>query len=283
MRITFRLINAKHFTLRGKAGNFKKYMSLEIKPFLNFILSLNQNVRLLVPILSDLAVLIAKRDSPAKSGGYLFRRIDRLYLRLCRITGELGRLDFKKAAPDKLKGFALEDFVFSSIDFSRYREIGEKEFNRLFTEGITDFSEDFFTRNFGLGVKEIQSVIKECYDKAEGVFKLTQENPLILSVMRTLETSLENQPLFTAREIHEEINKLKAFADEGPAFSDMNALYPRLASSLDNAGVTHEDGMTTRLFISSEGDLSATFRPENKPWTRVLIPAALIKISSQTD
>ena len=178
----------------------------------------------------------------------LLNRLQRRYLRLCRMQEEMSRLDFKNAAP----GVSPEDFIFSRIDFSRYKEIPEKEFEELYLGGLDDFNEVFLKNNFGLGLNEIRSLIKNSYKKAEGTFKLQRENPVILSIMRTLETSLDDKPLFNAEEC-------------GDGF------FYSLISSLDGVTVTHGDGMTTRLFVSADGGLSATFQPAGKPWTRVLV------------
>ena len=188
---------------------------------------------------------------------------------------ELGRLDFKKAPP----GASPEDFIFSSIDFSRYREMNENEFNLLFPESLTDFTENFFMDNFGHCRSEIQSLIEESFKKTTHVYRIQKDSPSILSVlsiMRTLDTSLESSSLFTVEEIRAELKNLLSFVgkDAGiPAeIPGSERLYSLLVLSLDNVCITHEDGMTTKLFISDEGDLAGTFRPGNKPWTLVLIP-----------
>ncbi|MCL2381282.1 MAG: hypothetical protein FWC64_06775 [Treponema sp.] len=205
---------------------------------------------------------------PILETGFLRGRMERRYARLCRVADELGRLDLKKAAP----GGSLEDYVFSRIDFSRYRSIAGTDFEGFFLEGLGDFTGSFFETNFRIGREDIQSAIKTCYQKTEGEYRLLRENPLILSVMRTLETSLEAAPLFTAEEI---TGELRAVAGDGP-LPGVTRLYPLAVFSLDNAVFTHSDGMATRLFISPGGDLSGTFRPANKPWTQVLIPAQMI-------
>ena len=286
----------------------------QLKPFLELILSLKRDLPLSIPLLRDLANM-AKAGMVAASGkdneaGLLRRRIERRYLRLCRISNELGRLDLKKAAAGASMGIThgktqdaaqntagyktLEDFVFSQIDFSRYRKMDEKDFNKLFPEGLEDFDESFFKNNFGLDKTEIQSAIEGSYKKTEGEYLLQRETPLVLSVMRTLETSLEAAPLFTAGEITEELQSLLGFLEggtegsmgenrekrerpgKGKLLPGTEQLYALLVLSLDNILITHEDGMTTKLFISPRGNLSGTFRPGDKPWTLVLIPAELI-------
>ena len=92
--------------------------------------------------------------------------------------------------------------------------------------------------------------------------------------MRTLETSLEDKPLFTPEEIVEEVKQLAGGSRVSFPLEirNLDALYSLLISSLDNVVITHEDDMETRLIISAEGNLEGIFQPENKPWTRILIP-----------
>ncbi|MDR1803529.1 MAG: hypothetical protein LBQ94_07975 [Treponema sp.] len=197
--------------------------------------------------------------------------IHRRYLRLCRLQEELAGLDLKKAKP----GDSLEDFVFSKIDFSRYREIEVSYFETLFLEGLKDFDEAFFKEKFYLDKKEIQSMIETSYKKTEGLYRLQRENSMILSVMRTLETSLEDLPLFTPEEIGEELKKIPGFDGGNPgSFSpeirNVETLFPLLVLSLDGV-VIRGEGMETKLFVSAEGNLEGIFQPDNKPWTRVLL------------
>ena len=239
----------------------------ETKPFLDLVLTLRQDLPLSIPLLRDLALVKTGKETL-----FLQRKIDRLYRRLCRVQEELSRLDLKKAA----SGTALEDFVFSQIDFSRYREMDEKDYQRLFPEGLKDFDDAFYTKNFGYQREEIQSLIEGSYVKNQGIYKIQKESPLVLSVLRTLETSLETSPLFTAEEIHEELQNLIDFiggVEKRELLPGMKRLYPFLVSSLENVIFSHEDGMKTKLFIGSQGDLEGTFQPGGKPWTRVLIPA----------
>jgi len=243
----------------------------KLKPFLDLVVSLKQNPSLLIPLLRDLSDLINVKD-PGLSNmakpetGTVKKRIERRYRRLCRVQEELGRLDFKQAAP----GSSPEDYVFSKINFSRYREMKEHEFNLLFPGSLTDFEEDFLKKNLGLNRNEIKSAIEGSYKKRDGLYTLERDNPLVFSIMRTLETSLENSPLFSPKEIEEETDNLFNFTGSGK-MRNTALLYPLLVSGLDNVQISHEDGMTTKLSISPEGDLAGTFRPGNKPWTLVLI------------
>jgi hypothetical protein len=191
--------------------------------------------------------------------GLFRRRLDRRYARLCFIQEELGTLDFKKAEGKS----SFEDFVFSQTDFSRYREIPNAGFVFFTAEGLGDFEDSFFPKYFGIPRAGTLALIEGSYRKEGAVYRLVRENPLILSVMRTLQTSLELGPLIRPEEV-----------PEVP-----RGLFRDLVYKLDNRIITHEDGATTKLFISPSGDLSGTFRPGNKPWTLVLIPAEIISPS----
>jgi hypothetical protein len=237
--------------------------------------SINREPSKKTPLLFELTHL---EPGAAMPEGLLKRKIDRIYLRLCRVQEELGNLDLKKDSPGvssgKFSGAAsLEDYVFSRIDFSRYREITEADFESLFLEGLADFSGSFYRKNFKLCKDEIHSLIKECYEKANEVYKLQKENPLILSVMRSLEISLETSPLFSIEEIQSELDYLQDLAGANKKMPNAETLFSLLILSLENASIPHKDNMLTKLFIPPQGCLSGTFQPGGKPWTRVLIPA----------
>ena len=240
----------------------------ELKPFLDLVLSLKRDLPLSIPLLRDLAYVKAGRET-----FFLKGKIDRLYGRLCRLQEELSRLDLKKAA----SGTVLEDFVFSQIDFSRYRNLSRDDFEGFFSEGLKDFDNAFYKENFGFEREELQSLIAESYEKADKIYRIKRESPLVLSVMRTLETSLETSPLFTTEEIEGELKNLFGFIggveERRGSLPGMELLYPLLVSSLDKVIFSHGDGMSTKLFVGPQGDLTGTFQPGGKPWTRILIPA----------
>ena len=254
------------FASLSKAGAIRR--ETDLKPFFKLITSLKREIPL--SLLREISALGAGQ-SAEREEGIIKKRIDRIYLRMCRIQEELGRLDFKKAAP----GESAESFIFSQIDFSRYREMEAAYFETLFLDGLEDFDEVFFEESFGLDRKGVKSLIEECYKKNNGLYKIQKENPLILSVMRNLEMSLGSSPLFTAEEIGDDLKSLFSFLNENKGgrklFPGTEKLYPLLVMSLDGAVFTHNDGMVTKLFVSEQGNLSGTFRPADKPWTRVLI------------
>jgi len=292
-----------------------EFPEAEFKSFLDFILSLKKDLSLDIPLLRDLAALIVMKEisfsenndlqkdlekknsvqknpvhkdpvlkSPLQKGP-IQGKIDRLYRRLCRVQEELGRLDLKKGSPEKEQGRVLEDIVFSGIDFSRYGALDEKDFENFFMEGLDDFNESIFIKNFGLKKEAVFSLLKRGYEKIPGSYRLSTglksgDIILIISVMRTLDTSPEMKELFEIRDIQKELRNLFSFLEDDPrvpgsplrpGIIGIKKLYRLLVSGLDNVQITHEDGMTTKLFVNSQLDLAGTFRPDNKPWTRVLI------------
>jgi len=82
--------------------------------------------------------------------------------------------------------------------------------------------------------------------------------------MRTLETSLDTLPLLGLEEIMRELDRIPA---KYGGRENQEKLYSLLITSLDGVLITHDDGMTTKLFITDSGELSGTFRPADKPWT----------------
>lgn len=261
----------KHFLLSFFSSlKDKAAFNAGIRPFYNLVFALKKELPVSIPLLREMAAIAIKQEMDLQKkdsfAGSLAWKIDRCYYRLCRVQQELGSLNFKKAAPNT----SPEDFVFSQIDFSRYREIPEKTFEGLFLEGISDFSGGFFKSNFGLAAEEINPLIQASYKKTDGQYKIQKENPVILSVMRNLETSLENKSLFNAAQINMELKNLLDFVGAGMP-DETGLLYPLLVSSLDNVHITHEDGTKTRLFVSGKEELSGTFQPEGKAWTRVLV------------
>ena len=99
-----------------------------LKPFLDLVLSIKKGSSNAISLLCELAIL-GTNNGPLD--GLIKRRVDRIYFRLCRLQEEMSLLDFKKAKP----GVSAEDYVFSCIDFSRYKEVAEADFENLFLEG----------------------------------------------------------------------------------------------------------------------------------------------------
>jgi len=241
-----------------------------LKPFIDYVSSIDESNPLYasIPILRELTDMAVNAEKA--EAGLVKKRINRQYYRLCRLQEELGRLDLKKAKPSVSLGFNVEDYIFSNIDFSRYKEINKTYFEELFTEGVDDFPDAFFWINFMRRSVDIKDLIEKSYKKTDGVYRAI-ESPLLLSVMRTLETSLETVPPFSLSEVMEELDRIRA---KYGGKENKKKIFMLLVSSLDGLVVTHDDGMKTKLFITDSGDLAGTFRPADKPWTLILIQLA---------
>jgi len=244
-----------------------------LKPFLDYVSSVSPDesdpLCASIPILRELTDMAVNAERAA--AGPVKKRIHRQYYRLCRLQEELGRLDLKKAKPSVSLGINVEDYIFSIIDFNRYKEINETYFVKLFAEGVDDFPDAFYWINFKRRRDDIRDLIERSYKKTEGVYRTKKEGPLLLSVMRTLETSLETVPPFSLSEIMEELGRIPA---KYGGNENKKKIFWLLVSSLNGVAITHDDGMATKLFITDSGDMAGTFRPADKPWTLILIPLA---------
>ena len=282
-------------------------MQEELKPFINHLLSIRNEVLPSVGLLYDLAALCAsgeglvKPDNLKQTGipqnvlsannsrqkNSLVMKIDRLYRRLTFVQDELSRLDLAKATPNAEQNAerraSFEDIVFSSIDFSRYETIAGDTFNDFFLEGLNDFDEAFYTRNFCMPAKEICSLIERGYSGEGEAYKIKPVNPhetfLLLSVMRNLETSLENTPLFTGGEVETQIRCLLNKFPAKAMLQKPEELYSLLIANLDNVSITHSDDRITRLTINQQGELAGVFKPGGKNWTRVLVTNAALNLT----
>ncbi|MDR2211128.1 MAG: hypothetical protein LBO65_06655 [Spirochaetaceae bacterium] len=156
---------------------------------------------------------------------------------------------------------SFEDFVFRRIDFSIYKKIDAEEYGLLFDQGLEDFEETFFQRAFKMDREAVRRTISQAYIKAGPFFVCQGTSFLLLSIMRTIHTSLDFAPILTESDVSTE-EELRA-----------------LVAALDGVVIRHEDGMETRLFVPQAGSagktarpaLCGTFHPLNKAWTITLI------------
>jgi hypothetical protein len=196
------------------------------------------------------------------------QRIESRYRRIRFVHEELVKLDTaakeqigKGGSPAPAYNGNFEDFVFSHIDFSVYKKIDAEEFRLLFDEGLSDYDESFFQKAFTMNREAVRSTIKSAYIKVGAFFVSKSAGPLLLSIMRTLHSSLEFAPLLTK----EDLNPEQLLAAAG---------------ALDGTVILHDDGRETRLFVPKKevpqsgpgGTLCGTFHPLNKAYTITLIP-----------
>jgi hypothetical protein len=222
----------------------------------------------------DIPLLKALACPEILPGGVIWQRLERRYARLCFVQEELTRLNALKAEEKKLAKTteSFEDFVFSKTDFSRYKRIARGDFD-FFTASLDDFDERFFVNNFKKPKSEVKKLLQKCYKGIGPYYCLLRESPLILSIMRTLETSLESLPLINEEEIIDELKLLYSFLGGGLFTADnIHGFFGFLIQRLDGVKVTQKDGSITKLFIDTRGDLSGVFTPGNKKWTLKLAP-----------
>jgi hypothetical protein len=245
-----------------------------------------------LPVLRNIHEISAGGKTPAYPGeGVIRTRLESRYRRMCFVYRELQKLDFKKARP----GILFDDFVFEQTDFSIYQKIPRDDFYLFYETGLDDFDDGFYKKNFRINRGAVRAIISRMYRPIDAYYHCqdTQalRNPLFISIMRTLHTSLEFVPLIKRDELLRECTALIRFLlDQGEldkeAFfylaRDFNELFCYILCNLRNAEVIHADGMITSLFIAPADDtktsvltLWGTFRPLNKAYTIALVPAAL--------
>jgi hypothetical protein len=243
------------------------------RQFLSGIVDMTAGMKGKLPLLTDIAALCAGTPGAAALRGPVRGRLNRRYLRIRFVQSELERLDFKKAAP----GVRFDDFVFEQIDFSTYKKISEEEYSLYSPEGLEDFEDSFFTRNFRVSREKIRGLINGSYTRIGGFYFIKQEkmlsNPLLMSVLRTLQTSLEFAPLLTKEAIRDECRIWEA--ESGAFFppEDGNRFFACLLRALHGASVVHSDGMKTELSTVQEANtlvLRGAFHPQGKTYTVTL-------------
>ncbi|MDR0554631.1 MAG: hypothetical protein LBG76_07525 [Treponema sp.] len=246
-------------------------------------------IRQTAPYLKDLAELCPSPEkvdaAPVELWGPIRERLERRYLRICFVQHELNRLNFANAKP----GVVFDDFVLEQADFSVYRHISPGDFALFSGAGLYDYADDFYEECFNLNRKTTERIIKGAYVKnSDGLFHIRDEkllhNPLFLSIMRTLHTSLNFSPLFSREDIFQECTCLIRQMENYPALNKevFDELFCALLMALDNGGMVHRDGMKTKLsvYVIEKTDtvcpaitLRGTFYPGNMPHTITLVEA----------
>ena len=193
------------------------------------------------------------------------KRIESRYRRLLFVHKELAKLKPGTGDSSSIKpipGESFEDFVFKQIDFSIYKKIDEEEFCLLYVEGLADYDDSFFQKNFAKSRPEICRIIRDAYIKESPYYLCKKPGLLLLSIMRTMHSSLDFAPLldnidFIGKEQLKEAVEL-----------------------LDGALISHNDGMETKLFkptaqnrgkIPPNSLLCGTFYPLGKACTLSLV------------
>ena len=193
------------------------------------------------------------------------KRIESRYRRLLFVHKELAKLKPETADSGSAKpkpGESFEDFVFKQIDFSVYKKIDEEEFCLLFDEGLSDYDESFFQKNFARSRQEIYRIINDAYTKEGRHYLCKKPGLLLMSIMRTMHSSLDFASL---------LDNIEFIAKDQQKTA---------VELLDGALIRHYDGMETKLFKPNEQNkgkippnslLCGTFYPLGKACTLSLV------------
>jgi hypothetical protein len=241
-----------------------------------------------IPVLTEIADISAGKAAGLQGQGsrsLLRKRLDRRYARVCVVHSELNKLNFKNARP----GTGFDDFIFQQTDFDVYKQISAENFAVFFLEGLDDYDESFYKKNFMMDKEKLKALIGRSYAPAGDSYVCKtlngKINPLLLGIVRTLHTSLEFLPLIGKEELHGETAILIRFLQSHSAVDEESAanlsagfpaLFGGFLHALNGAVVTHLDTMKTTLTVKTENGkpaLYGTFRPGNKAFTIPLIPA----------
>jgi len=193
------------------------------------------------------------------------KRIESRYRRLLFVHKELAKLGpvmTNSGSAKPIPGESFEDFVFKQIDFSIYKKIHEEEFCLFFDEGLSDYDESFFQKTFMMSRREICCIIRDAYIKESPYYLCKKPGLLLLSIMRTLHSSLDFAPL---------LDNIDFIAKDQ---------LKEAAELLDGVLIRHNDGMETKLFkpnaqnrgnIPPNSLLCGTFYPLGKACTLSLV------------
>jgi hypothetical protein len=189
------------------------------------------------------------------------RRIESRYRRILFVHKELAKLDTAaKQQEQTTAAGSFEDFVFSRIDFSVYKKIDAEEFRLLFDEGLDDYTEMFYQQNFNMTREETRKVIARSFIRIGPFYLCKKAGPLLLSILRTVHTSLQFAPLLDP--------------ELGPEQLRLTV------ELLDGVVIHHSDNSETKLFVPANSTgksggplLCGTFYPLGKACTITLVEA----------
>ncbi|MDR0388687.1 MAG: hypothetical protein LBH73_01295, partial [Spirochaetaceae bacterium] len=235
----------------------------------------------------ELPLLKEIREFPALPGGTqgsagrgkAAAKLERRYQRLCFVQESLEHVDFKRLKP----GQDFEAFMLGQADFSRYALIDEKIFTGLFIGGLDDYPDSFFGSMFGMNREAIRALMLASYAEKAGKRLLVKNRLFILSVMRSLHSSLDFAPLWDKEAVVNEIDAVLAFfAGRGiigqrpsAALKAKSAeLFLCLLNLFHHTEYFHEDGVKTKLYLTPfRGyiSLAALFSPLGKAHSLSLV------------
>ncbi len=225
--------------------------------FRQFLIALSA-LPLELPLLQGIGTFFS-----GEKGGFVLRNMESRYRRIAFVQQTLGKIDFSKA---KL-GSNFEDFIFEQSDFSMYEKIDAETFTLLFIDGLDDLRDDFYTNMLSREKREIQKIISARYKLMNG-FYVSDGNPFLIPIMRSIHTSLDFVPFPNQRQVRNEFETLFAFLQKNAGLPDVffqhfareeDDLFCSLLSLFDKTDVLQNDGMTSRFFLAEEKGKTAWF------------------------
>jgi hypothetical protein len=258
--------------------------SKSISQFLAQLESHDVTLNVLKPFLTALPVLPLDLPLLQGIGKYLSgdtnnivtKNIDRRYRRIAFVQQSLEKINFSKAKPDS----KFEDFIFAQSDFSIYEKIDAETFQCFYIDGLDDLSDDFFTRILSRNKSEIQNIISARFKLVDG-FYVSDGNPFLISILRSIHTSLDFAPFPNQNQCYSELEKLLEFLQKNVNLPDRffqylaqeeDDLFCALLGLFDKTEIMHRDGMKSRFVFGEENGNAALFivyHPHGKAYTKL--------------
>jgi hypothetical protein len=204
--------------------------------------------------------------------------MERRYRRIAFVQQTLNNIDFSKAKPET----RFEDFIFAQSDFSIYEKIDAKTFELLYIDGLDDLPDNFYTKTLSIKKDAIRKIISARY-KLIDAFYVSDGNPLLIPIMRSIHTSLDFVPFPHPNQFLREMETLFDFLKKNAGLPDLffqylaqesDDLFCHLLLSLDKTEVVQNDGMISSFFIAEEKNntaLFAVFSPGEKAFTKLMV------------
>ena len=212
-----------------------------------------------------------------KPGNRVQSSMESRYRRIAFVQEALGRIDFSSAKP----GTRFEEFVFAQSDFSIYEKIDAETFECIFINGLDDLSDAFFGKTLRIEKKDVRKTLSARY-KHDGTWYVSDGNPFLIPIMRSIHTSLDFSPFPGMGDIRNDFEKLLEFLAEHTGLShsffqyyaqEEDDLYLAILEQLNDAGVVQKDGTRSRFLIGDEqgnAALFAVFNPGGKAFTKLM-------------
>ncbi len=205
------------------------------------------------------------------------RKMESRYRRIAFVQQTLGKIDFSRAKP----GNKFEDFIFEQSDFSIYEKIDTEAFTLLYIDGLDDLPDSFYKKTFSRGKDEIKKIISARYKLTDGLY-VSDGNPLVIPIMRSIHTSLDFIPFPDPVHVRNEFETLFEFLEKNAGLpndffqylaQEEDDLFCALLVLLNQTEVVQQDRTVSRFFIAGENGntaLFAVFNSGGKAFTKLM-------------